>query len=619
MSFLQIYRRVLAMLAPEKRLATTLAVANLALASAAFAGPLLFGRIIDTLANSASRPAEDTWQRTLVLLGIWGLIGIGSIAAGILVALHADRLAHRRRLAAIATYFEHVLRLPYAFHGSTHSSRQLKIMLHGSDTLFGLWLAFFREHQATLTALLALLPFTLLFNWRLGSLLVVMLFATAFLTWFVIRRTQTVQSTVEAQQSALVEQAGDALGNVLLVQSFVRLAAETRRLRSLMDRMLAAQFPVLNWWALVTVLSGAAATITLIAIFALGTWLHLHGKASVGEIVTFMGFATQLLGRLDQAMRFFNRLFFQAPKLAEFFKVLDTRSSMQDEPGAVSLPRVEGRIEFEQVSLSYGGERPAVHDLTFTALPGQTVALVGHTGAGKSTAVGLLQRLRDPDSGVIRIDGLDIRGVSLDSLRANIGVVFQESMLFYRSIADNLRVGRPAASDGELVEAAELAPGARLHPRAALPKAMRPWSASAAPRSRAASASGSRSPAPCSRTRRSWSSTRRRARSTLRPRPRSRRRCATSCAGAPRSSSRTGSRPCARRIRSWSSRAGGSSSAGPLPSCWPGAASSRASSPPSSAAGTPGPTPRSLPEASRARRPGGKRFLSLAGAGSAGW
>jgi ATP-binding cassette, subfamily B, beta-glucan exporter len=170
-----------------------------------------------------------------------------------------------------------------------------------------------------------------------------------------------------------------------------------------------------------------------------------------------MGFATQLIGRLDQAMGFVNRLFFQAPRLSEFFRVLDIRSTVQDEPGAVPLGRVEGRIEFEQVSLSYSGERPDVHDLTFTVEPGQTVALVGHTGAGKSTAVGLLQRLRDPDSGTIRIDNTDIRGLTLDSLRANIGVVFQESMLFYRSIADNLRVGRPAASDAELVEAAQLA------------------------------------------------------------------------------------------------------------------------------------------------------------------
>ena len=102
--------------------------------------------------------------------------------------------------------------------------------------------------------------------------------------------------------SALAEQAGDALGNIVLVQSFVRLAAETRKLRDAMDQLIAVQFPVLNWWALLTVLSGASSTITLIAIFALGTWLHLHGQATVGEIVTFMGLATQLIGRMDQAI-----------------------------------------------------------------------------------------------------------------------------------------------------------------------------------------------------------------------------------------------------------------------------------------------------------------------------
>ena len=123
----------------------------------------------------------------------------------------------------------------------------------------------------------------------------------------------------------------------------------------------------------------------------------------------------------------------------------------------MAFGRVQGRVEFERVSLSYGGGRPAVHDLSLVAEPGQTVALVGHTGAGKSTAVALLQRLRDPDAGTIRLDGVDIRDAMLDSLRANIGVVFQESMLFYRSIADNLRVGRPEASEAEPLAAARLA------------------------------------------------------------------------------------------------------------------------------------------------------------------
>jgi ATP-binding cassette subfamily B protein len=456
MSFLRLYRRVVGLLAPEWRLAIILVVANAALAAAAFVGPLLFGSIVDTLANSGGRARHETWRQILLLLGSWGAIGVASIGAGILVALHADRLAHRRRLAAISQYLEHVLQLPYAFHGRTHSGRQLKIMWQGADTLFGVWLSFLRENLATFVAVFVLLPLTLFLNWRLGALVMLLIFVIAGLTCFVFRRTHAAQARVEAYNSALAERASDALGNIVLVQSFVRLAAETRRLRDAMDQLLAAQFPVLNWWALLTVLSGASATITLIAIFALGTWLHLHDRATVGEIVTFMGLASQLIGRTDQAMSFLNRLFFHKPRLAEFFAVLDTPSTIVEKPTALAFGRVQGRVEFERVSLSYG-DRPAVHALSFVVEPGQTVALVGHTGAGKSTAVALLQRLRDPDAGTIRIDGVDIRDATLDSLRANIGVVFQESMLFYRSIADNLRVGRPEASEAELLAAARLA------------------------------------------------------------------------------------------------------------------------------------------------------------------
>jgi glucan exporter ATP-binding protein len=457
MSCLRLYRCVLALLAPERGLAITLAAANAALAAAGFLGPLLFGGIVDTLASSGARARHETWQQILLLLGAWGLVGVGGIGAGILVALHADRLAQRRRLAAMSQYFEHVLRLPHAFHGGTHSGRQLKIMWQGADTLFGVWLSFLRENLATFVALFVLLPLTLFLNWRLGALLILLITMISCLTWTVFRHTHAAQARVETYHSALAEQAGDALGNIVLVQSFVRLAAEARKLRDAMDQMIAVQFPVLNWWALLTVLSGASSTITLIAIFALGTWLHLHDRATVGEIVTFMGLASQLIGRVDQAIGFVNRLFFHAPRLAEFFAVLNTPSALVEKPGATAFGKVQGRIEFERVSLSYGGDRPAVHDLSFVAEPGQTVALVGHTGAGKSTAVALLQRLRDPDAGTIRIDGVDLRDATLDSLRANIGVVFQESMLFYRSIADNLRVGRPEASEAELLAAARLA------------------------------------------------------------------------------------------------------------------------------------------------------------------
>jgi ATP-binding cassette subfamily B protein len=306
-------------------------------------------------------------------------------------------------------------------------------------------------------ALLVLLPLTILLNWRMALLMIVLISASAVLTGYVTRRTLSAQGVVQAFHTDLAERAGDAIGNVVLVQSFVRLSAEMRMMREVIERLLSAQFPVLNWWAVVSVLQGAVATITVISIFAMGAWLNLQGAVTVGEIVTFMGFATHLIGRMDQVVGFVNSLFMDVHGLKEFFEVLDTPSAVCDRPGARPMESVRGSVEFDHVSYSYEGPRKALDDISFTVEPGRTVALVGETGAGKSTAMGLLHRQDDPQTGAIRIDGVDIRDVTLDSLRVQIGVVFQESMLFYRSIADNLRVGKPDAGDAEMEEAARQA------------------------------------------------------------------------------------------------------------------------------------------------------------------
>jgi ATP-binding cassette, subfamily B, beta-glucan exporter len=458
MNFLRIYSRVLGLLGPDARLGAMLAAANLALAVAQFAEPVLLGRIIDTLIGGEAN-APPRWGMLLPLLAAWTAFGLFTIACGVLVALHADRLAHRRRHGVLTSYFEHVLQLPLAFHGGTHSGRLMKVMLAGTDALWALWLSFFREHFAALVALIVLLPVSLMLNWRLATLLIALCALYALLTGLVVRRTEAMQISVERHYSDLAERASDTLSNVALVQGFARVEAEVVGLRDVVDRLLAAQIPVLSWWAVVAVLTRASTTITMLSIMLTGTLLHAHGLASVGEIVTFMSLATMLIARLDQAVGFTNQVFRAAPPLKQFFDVLDTAPAVHDRPDAVDCGRVRGLVEFDRVSFSYDGKRPAVADLSFTAQPGETIALVGATGAGKSTALALLHRAFDPQSGVIKIDGTDIRGLKLSALRHNIGVVFQEALLFNRSISDNLLIGKPDATQEELVDAARRAQG----------------------------------------------------------------------------------------------------------------------------------------------------------------
>src|SRR4051794_7671074 len=453
-----LYSRVLGQLGSELKVGAWLSLANVALAVTAFAEPILFGRIIDLLTRAQVAGAVPVTFGTLMpLIAAWVVFGLFTIGAGVLVALHADRLSHRARLAVMASYFEHVLELPLAFHTATHSGRVLKVMLEGSNGMAWLWLGFFREHLSSLVALCILLPFTLVLNWRLGFLLLTLVVVFAGLTAIVVRKTQTLQGSVERYHSSLAEHASDALGNVPVIQSFTRIEAEARALRSIIHQLLQAQNPVLSWWALASVATRASATITVTAIFLVGTWLHLNGLATIGEVVTFMSIATMLIGRLEQAVSFVNQLFMQAPKMREFFEIVDTTPAVRDRPGARNVERFAGEVAFDDVSFSYDGKRSAIQDVTFAIQPGETVALVGATGSGKSTTLGLLHRAFDPQSGVIRIDAIDVRDLTLASLRRNIGVVFQEPMLFARSIRENLQVGRSNASDQEMIEALERA------------------------------------------------------------------------------------------------------------------------------------------------------------------
>ncbi|KRP94253.1 MULTISPECIES: glucan ABC transporter ATP-binding protein/ permease [Bradyrhizobium] len=453
MSILRLYTRVLELLGKEARLGWLLAVANLLLAGSQFAEPVLFGRIVDVLSGKTVAGSSSAWP----FLVAWVAFGLFTIVCSALVALQADRLSHRQRQAVLTDYFEHILQLPLTFHSGTHSGRLMKVMLNGTDALWRLWLGFFREHFAAILSVLVLLPLSLYLNWRLAILLFVLCIVFTALTTFVVRRTFGMQMAVEEHYSELSARASDALGNVALVQSFVRVESEVKGLRSVADELLAAQMPVLSWWALVTVITRASTTITVLAIFTLGIALHDQGLTSVGEIVMFVSFATLLIQKLEQVVSFINNVFMEAPRLREFFNVLDAVPAVHDRPDAIDAGRLSGLVEFNDVTFSYDGKRPAIEDLTFTALPGQTIALVGPTGAGKSTAIALLHRAFDPQSGVIKIDGMDVRGVTLTSLRRNIGVVFQEALLFNRSIAENLRVGKPDATEAEMRKAAERA------------------------------------------------------------------------------------------------------------------------------------------------------------------
>src|SRR5436189_64823 len=302
------------MLGTEARLGWILAFANLMLAAAMFAEPILFGRIIDTLANSQSRAAALDWHRLVLLLGAWVGFALFTIVSGTLISLHADRLSHRQYQVVRTMFFEHVLQLPLSYHGGRHSGRLVKVMVTGTNTLWALWLAFFREHFASFISLIVLLPLTLFINWRYGSMLIVLCAVFAVVIALVVRKSERLQSTVERYYTDVAERTTDTLGNIALVQTFARIETEVSGMRKMGEEVLSAQIPVLSWWAVTTVITRTSTTLTMLSILVLGVWFYLHSQTTVGEIVMFMSFATLLISKLEQAVHFANEIVMDAPR-----------------------------------------------------------------------------------------------------------------------------------------------------------------------------------------------------------------------------------------------------------------------------------------------------------------
>ena len=446
--FFTIYGRAISYLRTHRRAAALLCAANLALAVIGFAEPILFGQVIQGLGAGGLSAGN---------ILAWAGLGVLGIVAGMGTSLVADRLAHRLRLRVAGQAYAHILQLPPAFHARYPTGTLVKTLWSGTDELFGLWLALFRDHLTTLLILAGLLPVALWMNPALGAVLAVLALVFAAIVSLTMRRTESGQRRAEDAHTALATQAGDVLGNAALVRSFGLAPREAAAFGDLAGDVLRHQLPVLGWWAGVTVMSRAASTVATMAVVGLGAWLHAQGRASMADVVTFMGFSGMLIGRLEAAMWTVSRMSGTLMRLQDFFDMQDAASTVPDPAGQPALPAGPGAVAFRGVRFAYPGGPNVLDGVDFEAKPGETIALVGETGSGKSTAMALLQRLWDADAGRILVDGHALNAVSLASLRERIGTVSQETLLLNRSIGENLRLGRPDATQAEVERAARMA------------------------------------------------------------------------------------------------------------------------------------------------------------------
>jgi ATP-binding cassette subfamily B multidrug efflux pump len=208
---------------------------------------------------------------------------------------------------------------------------------------------------------------------------------------------------------------------------------------------------------LVPPLMGILSNANIAILAGLGGWMTLQGWATVGTIAAFYNYSRKFAAPLRQLGNLYNQIQAALAGAERVFEIIDTEPELADAPDAIPLDNVVGEVNFDHVNFSYVPGVPVIKDMSLTAKPGQTIALVGPTGAGKTTMVNLLTRFYDIDSGTIAVDGRDIRKTKKDSLRRRLGIVLQDTFLFSESVMENIRYGRLDATDEEVIAAAKLA------------------------------------------------------------------------------------------------------------------------------------------------------------------
>jgi len=322
-----------------------------------------------------------------------------------------------------------------------------------TDTIFG-FAASFIVAASTLAVMLSL-------SWQLTlaalAILPIVLVPSRYVGRANYLARRRVQEKLGEASAYMLEVLG--ISGILLVKAFSKERAEKRRFDRLnhdLRRLEIRQAMIQRWFEM---LGSAFQAFGPAVLLLLGGYLVLTGRTTVGTVVsviTILG--VRLAGAVATLAGIQVNVMGSLALFQRIFRYLDLPADVADREGARALPAVRGAIEFDEVRFTYpGAQRPALRDLSFEAEPGQLIALVGPSGAGKTTATYLVARFYDPDSGSVRVDGVDVRDLTLESLSGHIGVVFQDTFLFHASVRDNLLYARPEASRQELEGAARAA------------------------------------------------------------------------------------------------------------------------------------------------------------------
>ncbi|NLA58786.1 MAG: ABC transporter ATP-binding protein [Firmicutes bacterium] len=438
--------RLLRYLSPHKGKAALATLLMLGISGVTVVGPYITKVLIDDYIVVGDITGLNRIALLMVLLFVssWLL----SYWRGIVMATMGQRIIYGMR----QELYEHLQRLSLRFYDSTQVGRLITRITSDIDALNELLSGGVVNLISDSVTLVGIAVIMVYLNPRLAGLTFLTLpFLIYMLTGFrmkIFLAQRRVREKVSAVNASLQEN----ISGVRVTQAFTREDENLKRFdgvnresyNAAMDSIRLFSF----FWPIIELIGVVG---TIMVIWFGGRWL-VQGQVTVGEMVAFLGYTWQFFGPLRNLGQFFRIIQTAMAGAERVFTILDTKPEIQDRPGAVELPPIKGHVLFDNVSFAYEGDDYVLKNINLEVQPGQTIALVGHTGAGKTSMINLLCRFYDVSGGQILIDGYDIRDVTQKSLRSQIGLVLQEPFLFSGTIRENLLYGNPGAGEEEMLE-----------------------------------------------------------------------------------------------------------------------------------------------------------------------
>jgi len=417
----------------------------------ALLGPFLMGMAIDKAIKGSS--LQELLRVSLLMLGVYLGSWLSQIGQNVLTARAAQRVMRDLR----AHLFSHLQTLSLSFfdhhpHGDLMSrltndmDNISRVLSQNATQLFTGFLTLF----GILGMMFVLNPYL-----ALGSMLVFPLMFT--LVAVVGRRTRKGYRGLQARIGQLNGQLVEMYSGQRVIIAFAQQKTTLKRFDVANEAVRQMGIRAQTYAMLMPPLLGILSNANTAVIAGLGGWMTLRGMASVGIIAAFIMYSRRFAQPLRQLGNLYNQVQGAVAGAERIFEIIDTVPQITDVPDAIELEQITGEVAFDHVSFSYLPNVPVLKDISLSVKSGQAIALVGPTGAGKTTIVNILTRFYDIDSGSITIDGVDIRRVKRDSLRRQLGIVLQTTFLFSDSVMENIRYGRLDATDEEVIAAARVA------------------------------------------------------------------------------------------------------------------------------------------------------------------